>query len=54
MFAKNDIRTYEKFPLHGFISSSEIPLHIGLGNANVDSVILIWPDNSIKKLAAGR
>ena len=50
VFAKNDVRTYEKFPLHGFISSIETPVHIGLNNVNVDSVILIWPDNSYQKL----
>ena len=50
VFTKNDVRTYEKFPLHGFISSIETPVHIGLKNANVDSVILIWPDNSYQKI----
>ncbi len=50
VFTKNDIRTYEKFPLHGFLSSSEIPVHIGLKNASVDSILLIWPDNSYQKI----
>ncbi len=50
VFAKHDIRTYEKFPLHGFLSSAEIPLHIGLKNVSVDSVVLIWPDNSYQKI----
>ncbi len=50
VFAKDGIRTYEKFPLHGFLSSAEIPLHIGLNKANVDSIILIWPDNSYQKI----
>ena len=50
VFAKNDIRTYEKFPLHGFLSSAEIPIHIGFKNASVDSVVLIWPDNSYQKI----
>lgn len=50
VFTKSDIRTYEKFPLHGFISSAEIPLHIGLENTNVDSIVLVWPDNSYQRL----
>ncbi len=50
VFAKNNVRTYEKFPLHGFLSSAEIPLHVGLKNTNVDSVVLIWPDNSYQKI----
>ena len=50
VFTKNDVRTYEKFPLHGFLSSAEVPLHIGLKNATVDSIILIWPDNSYQKI----
>ena len=50
LFTKNDIRTYEKFPVHGFLSSAEVPLHIGLNKVNVDSVILIWPDNTYQKI----
>jgi len=50
VFAKNDVRTYEKFPLHGFLSSAEIPLHIGLNKVHVDSMILVWPDNSYQKI----
>jgi hypothetical protein len=50
VFAKDGIRTYEKFPLHGFMSSAEIPIHIGLNKTNVDSIILIWPDNSYQKI----
>ena len=41
---------YEKYPVHGFLSSSEIPITIGLGNNKVDSAILIWPDNSYQKI----
>ncbi|TMP73872.1 hypothetical protein CWB73_22370, partial [Pseudoalteromonas phenolica] len=41
---------YEKYPVHGFLSSSEIPITIGLGENKVDSAILIWPDNSYQKI----
>ncbi|HYK43541.1 MAG TPA: VCBS repeat-containing protein, partial [Parafilimonas sp.] len=50
VFAKNDVRTYEKFPVRGFMSSSEIPVHIGLNKVTVDSVVLIWPDNSYQTI----
>ncbi|MEP6465312.1 MAG: VCBS repeat-containing protein [Parafilimonas sp.] len=50
VFTKNNVRTYEKFPLHGFLSSAETPIHIGLKKANVDSIILIWPNNSYQKI----
>ncbi|MFT4152762.1 VCBS repeat-containing protein [Parafilimonas sp.] len=50
VFSKTDTKTYEHFPVHGFLSSAEIPMHIGLGDKEVDSVIVIWPDNSYQKL----
>ncbi|MGB8192123.1 MAG: VCBS repeat-containing protein [Chitinophagaceae bacterium] len=46
-----EVRTYEKYPVHGFQSSMEISLHIGMGQAKVDSIKLIWPDNSYQQLA---
>jgi hypothetical protein len=45
-----EIRTYEKFPVRGFQGSMEVPLHIGLNKTNVDSILLIWPDNTYEKL----
>lgn len=50
VFAGKDIRTYEKFPVRGFLSSSEIPVHIGLKNTQPDSVVVIWPDNTYQKI----
>ncbi|HET6766462.1 MAG TPA: VCBS repeat-containing protein [Chitinophagaceae bacterium] len=52
VFAKNEIRTYEKFPVRGFQGSMEVPLHIGLDKTNVDSILLVWPDNTYEKLPA--
>lgn len=51
IYAKNGVRIYEKYPVRGFLSSMEVPLHAGLHNTAVDSVIVIWPDNSFEKLA---
>ena len=55
LFSGQEVRTYEKYPVRGFLSSMEIPLHIGLDHTPVDSLLLIWPDNTFQrvKLAAG-
>jgi hypothetical protein len=46
VFKKEKALSFEKFPVRGFQSSMEIPLHIGLGKkADVDSMYVIWPDN---------
>ncbi len=47
---KGDIRTYEKYPVHGFMSSMEIPIHIGLEKTTLDSAFLIWPDNTFQRI----
>lgn len=46
VYTNDGIRLYEKYPVHGFLSSIEIPLHIGMHNARVDSIVLVWPDNT--------
>ncbi|MDP4252434.1 MAG: VCBS repeat-containing protein [Bacteroidota bacterium] len=46
LFANQGIRTYEKYPVRGFLSSMEIPLHVGLDKTVVDSAFLVWPDNT--------
>ncbi len=44
------VRTYEKNPVHGFLSSMENDLLVGLEKTKVDSMLLIWPDGSFEKL----
>jgi hypothetical protein len=51
VYHNDSISTYEKFPVRGFLSSMEIPLQAGLGNGKVDSLILIWPDNTYQQIA---
>ena len=46
VYANNEIRTYQKFPAKGFMSSMETPLLIGLKDTKMDSLHLIWPDNT--------
>ncbi len=50
LFANGGIRTYEKYPVRGFLSSMEGPVHIGLDKTIVDSAFLIWPDNSYQPI----
>jgi len=50
LFAGKEIRTYEKYPVRGFLSSMEVPLLLGLKNTKVDSAYLIWPDNSFQNI----
>jgi hypothetical protein len=51
VFANGGIRTYEKYPVRGFQSSMETPLHVGLENAKIDSMFLIWPDNTYQPIS---
>ena len=53
LFANNQLRTYEKFPVKGFMSSMELPILIGLKNSKVDSAYLIWPDNTYQQIDFG-
>lgn len=50
IFANSGIRTYEKYPVHGFMSSMETPIHIGLDKTTIDSMFLIWPDNTYQRV----
>lgn len=53
LYAGKELRSYEKFPVHGFASSMEIPLQIGIRQTTVDSALLIWPDGRYQRLAFG-
>ncbi|MDP9230830.1 MAG: VCBS repeat-containing protein, partial [Bacteroidota bacterium] len=50
VFASGQIRIYEKYPVRGFQSSMEIPIHIGLDKTKLDSILLIWPDNTYQSI----
>jgi len=51
MFANKAVRVYEKFPVHGFLSSMETPIHVGLDSTKIDSMFLIWPDNTYQPVS---
>ncbi len=50
VYANKETRTYEKYPVKGFMSSMEIPVLIGLEKTKVDSMLLIWPDNTSQNI----
>jgi len=50
LFSGNKTYLYEKSPVHGFLSSMNEPLLIGLKNIKVDSTYLIWPNNQFQKI----
>lgn len=50
VFSGDEVRTYEKYPVRGFLSSMEGPMHVGLYNSRADSMFLIWPDNSYQRV----
>jgi hypothetical protein len=51
VYANHGIRTYENFPVKGFMSSMQTPLLIGLENTKIDSVLVVWPDNSYQYIS---
>jgi len=50
LYCNGGIRTYEKYPVRGFMSSMEIPIHIGLDKTSIDSAFLVWPDNTFQPI----
>jgi len=51
LFSKGQVRSFEQFPVRGFLSSMSVPIHIGLENMVVDSMILVWPDRSCQRVS---
>jgi enediyne biosynthesis protein E4 len=40
----------ENFPIHGFQSSMQIPLHIGFPDATIDSIVVQWSNGDLQVL----
>lgn len=53
LYSKAGISVYEKYPVRGFQSSMEVPLHLGIGNTPIDSMHIIWPDRSFQVVTSG-
>jgi len=50
VYAKGKMQMQELNPYRGYESTVDLPLHFGLGkNSSADSVIIVWPDNTIQK-----
>lgn len=54
IFSGSSIMSYEKSPVRGFQSAMETPLQVGLSNVKMDSVFLVWPDNSFQRISLSR
>ncbi len=51
VFKKEEKIVCEKFPVRGYQSSALTRLHVGIGDSTqVDSILVIWPDNSFQKI----
>ncbi len=48
-FQNGKMQYKQLFPAHGFQSSSQMRLHFGFINKTIDSLYIIWPDNTIQK-----
>jgi len=48
VYTQKGIMKMENFPVHGFQSSMQVPLHIGLPSAQIDSVMVQWPDGKLE------
>ncbi len=50
VYGKGQVYSYESFPVHGFLSSMQLPLQAGLKNIKIDSALLIWPDRTYQSV----
>ena len=55
LYSGTQTRTYENYDVRGFLSSMQIPMHIGLQHTTVDSMLIVWPDRTYDhiNIAAG-
>jgi enediyne biosynthesis protein E4 len=51
VFSGEKILIAENNPVKGFMSSTLSPVHIGLGDYQIDSIHIIWPEGQIQRIA---
>jgi len=52
LYNADEVQVYEKYPVHGFLSSMETPFYIAQHAwQNADSIHLIWPDGSVQNIS---
>lgn len=49
VYKKDTVQLYEKQAVRGFQSSMEVPLVIGVGLSAVDSLVMVWPDQTYER-----
>ncbi len=52
-FAKSGIFTIENYPVHGFQSSMQLPLHFTFTDKEIDSLLICWPDGMLQSVTSG-
>ena len=52
-FANSGIFTIENYPLHGFQSSMQLPLHFTFPDNEIDSLLICWPDGMLQTVTSG-
>jgi enediyne biosynthesis protein E4 len=50
IFTPNGTITLENYPVRGYQSSMHVPLHTGLPSAQIDSVVIRWPDGNVQRM----
>jgi hypothetical protein len=51
-YKKDKIINSEQYPVRGYLSFVSPVLHLGLGSiSDLDSILLIWPDHTIRKIS---
>jgi hypothetical protein len=50
IYSGKDVVTIENYPVHGFQSSMQIPLHAGLSSSQIDSVVVRWPNGEVQTI----
>jgi hypothetical protein len=51
LYSGQEVRTYDNYAVKGFLSSMQVPVHIGLRGTKVDSLLLIWPDKTFERIS---
>ncbi|WP_416837108.1 VCBS repeat-containing protein [Flavobacterium sp. ZT3R17] len=50
VYTPKGIVTQENYPIHGFQSAMQEPIHIGLPSATIDSIAVYWPNGKLETL----
>jgi len=51
VFTPKGTITQENYPVHGFQSAMQQPMHLGLPSDTIDSVSIYWPNGKVQKMS---